>query len=256
MMFSLWGEQSTPAIQGLHTCWGVGFAIGPLILRPYLGPDRNATSTVLTGSNAAIVSSSLLTVSNATRESRITLISQQTVYNLTMDNLMNGQSRVVSNYTHLAESLQESHIEIPYMIISIIVFVAAICAFISYCIKIPEEVKFHLKPAESIKQMFKCSEDDGKRPSMSTISLLTFFCMYYFWNCGKEATFNTWLFKYAVDSDLDISKKEAALLDSAAQFSFLGGRILATLVAMKVPVQPALFTEVSPGWGYWLLYWS
>ena len=32
----------------------------------------------------------------------------------------------------------------------------------------------------------------------------------------------------------------------------LGWRILATLVAMKVPVQPAIFTEVSPGWGSWL----
>ena len=35
----MWGQQTAP-ILGLHTCWSLGWAIGPFVIRPFLGPDR------------------------------------------------------------------------------------------------------------------------------------------------------------------------------------------------------------------------
>ncbi len=54
----------------------------------------------------------------------------------------------------------------------------------------------------------------------------------------------TWLFSYAVDSELNFSKAEAAMLDSAAKFSYFFGHLFTTFLAVRAPIQPMLFTEV------------
>ena len=139
---------------------------------------------------------------------------------------------------------RESRIEIAYFIISGISGVISIFAFISYRMGTPAGVEVHLKPKESIRQVYSCDACPGKERRF-TVLILIFFGIYYFWSSAKDGTFFGWLFKYAVDCDLAFTKQEAALLDGAAKFSFVAGRLVASLVATKLPIQPMLFTMVS-----------
>ena len=203
MTFSTWGEGSNSPVQGLHAAWGLGFAFGPLVIRPFLGPDRDDNN-----------------------------------YNNT------NFTTTMSPFNTTSEPEQESRIEIAYLFTAAIVIVLAIISFVLYAVGLPNGVTLHLKAKSTFKSVFSIDglTTDGNRAF--AIQILVLFALFYFGNAGREGVFNTWLFNYAITSELKFSKQEAALLDAASKFSFLGGRVLAALLAIKIPIQPMLITEV------------
>jgi hypothetical protein len=208
MLFSIWGEKSNPAIQGLHTCWAVGLAIGPLVIRPFLGPDlASITLTNTTSAEPPIQKDTAIDISSKLNPA-------------------------------------ESHIEIAYAIIAALTFLSAVGACMSHCFGAPKGLVLHTKHVKSIKELLPCRSQPVQKSGFTTFIQISF-CLFYFWNIGIGNAVGTWLFTFAVKGGLDFSKQDAALLDSAAKSSYLCGRILATLFSLKMSVQTMLFTEVS-----------
>ena len=208
MMFSSWGEAANSPVQGLHSAWGVGFAFGPLIIMPFLGPDPD--DEVQSNWTATTIASPLPSAFNS---------------------------------TVLPPDVQESRIEIAYAITAVMALIMGIMSFVMYHIGVPNGVTLHLKAKDSFSEVFSL-KSIARGDRTFAIKMLVLFALFYFANAGREGVFSTWLFNYAIESELDFTKQEAALLDAAAKFAFLGGRVVATLLAIKVAIQPMLFTEV------------
>jgi hypothetical protein len=123
-------------------------------------------------------------------------------------------------------------------------FSLAVVSFVLQAVGVPKGVQLHLKEKESFKSVFSVGTLAGGDVCFASIMLL-FIAFFYFGNAGRENVFNTWLFNYAISSELDFSKQEAALLDFAAKFSLLGGRVISAVIAVKVPIQMSLMVEVG-----------
>ena len=204
MVFNIWGEKSNAPVQGLHAAWGLGHAFGPLLIRPFLGPDRQDETM---------------------NESDIT------------GNFSNGS---LSNGT----SIKESRIEIAYLISALVFLLLAVAAFIFQWYGVPRGVILHIKQKESFRSVFSVRKLAGGDRTFG-FQMLILFGIFFFGNSGREDILIQWLFSYAIYSELDFSKQEAALLDAAAKFCFMAGRMLAAVLALKIPIQPMLFVEVS-----------
>ena len=206
LILSIWGEDANSPMQGLHAAWGLGFAFGPLIIRPFLGPDREDDVS-----------------------SNVTTMSPTHGYNVTI----------------MTPEVQESRIQIAYSIVALLSLVAGAVVFLfKYCVQLPNGMQLHLKPKQSMAKVFSLDTIAGGNKRYA-ITMLILFGLLYFSNAGREGIFVGWLFSYAVESEeLDFSKQEAALLDAAAKFSYFVGRLIATFIALKVPIQPMIFTEV------------
>ena len=137
----------------------------------------------------------------------------------------------------------ESKIEVAFVIVgSLALFVSMLIAM-SHLFGPPDGYHKTSQQTDGIKEKLKqdcCVSSDR----LFNIFILTFFCFFYFWCAGLENTFVTWLFNYAVKSNLTFNKQDAAMLDFSSKFSFLIGRILATGIAVKLPVQIMIFGEV------------
>ena len=202
----MWGEKATAPVQSLHAAWSFGFAFGPLLIRPFLGPDIEDDIAVTTG----------------------------TVLPFTT---------LEYNVTQLEPEIEESRIEIAYSIVAVITIIMGVVALTLYIIGVPVDMPKHLKERQSLSQVLSLKEMGTNKSFV--IQMLVHVMIYYFFNWGREGTMSTWLFTYAVESDLKFTKQDAALLDSAVKFAFLFGRIIASVAALKVPIQLMVFTEVS-----------
>ena len=191
MLFGLWGENVNGPLHALHLLWGVGATIGPFVVRPFLGEDRNQTDI---GSE---------------------------------------------NYT----CIDTSEIQYPFIIGSCIMYSLGAVALGFYFMGPPAGMRLHARPIKSIKQVFDVSTIGGGDMRFG-ITMLVLFAFFYFGNAGREHVFSTWLFTYAVESDLGFDKQEAALLDAANKGSFMLGRLISTPLTHFLPIQPILFVEV------------
>ena len=205
ILLNLWGQKTAP-IQGVHMCWSLGWAIGPFIIRPFLGPD-------------------LIHFTSANNETN----KLPSVNASTLDDadLFTGESRI----------------EIAYMIASVLVFTSCVGCFISYVKGLPKGLVLHMKPVESFKSMLTCRKRTDPDYKFA-VFILVCFCLYYFLNACEDNFIGMWLVTYAIEGDLHFTKKQAALLDGASKFSHLVGRICASLIAIKVKVQIMIFIVV------------
>ena len=155
-MFNIWGEKSSSPLIAVHGAWGCGFAIGPFIIRPYLGPDRTEASP----------SSNWTTM--------VPLLSNST-------------------------AMEGSRIEIAYFIVSTITM-CVVAAFIIFyfCIHVPHGVKLHMKKKTSLLEVFSLATISSEKRTYAVLMLILF-TLTYFANAGREVTFRTWLFSYAVE---------------------------------------------------------
>ena len=223
-----WGESNNSPLTGLHAMWALGFTLGPLVMRPFFAKQTN-TSIFL----SSFVNSNVSLDQNNQTEHWMNNTKSQTSSILTTQQL-NGTTDI------LVEG--RSEIEVAFVIVAIIALFVAMFIFASYMLGSPNGYKPTYTRKGNIKDLFKEQCCGGNQ--YFTVFIMTFFCFFYFFNTGRENTFSTWLFNYAVKSDLQLSKQEAALLDFSAKFSFLMGRVLATLIAIKIHVKVMLFCEV------------
>ena len=163
--FSTWGEKANSPVQGLHAAFGLGFAIGPLIIRPFLGPDRTDD-----------------------------------------DILYNASTEIMTTNLMTAEPEKESRIHVAYIFIACVTLTLAIVSFVLYAIGVPKGVILHLKAKRSFKSVFSVKNvADGDL--RFAVVMLVLFALFYFGNAGREGVLNTWLFNYAIESELDFTKQ-------------------------------------------------
>ena len=143
------------------------------------------------------------------------------------------------NYT----CIDDSEIQNPFIISSCIMFTLAVIAIAFYIIGPPKGMTIHARPIKSVKQIFDFSTIGGGDMRFG-ITILVLFASFYFGNAGREHVFSTWLFTYAIESELPFTKQEATLLDAANKGSFMLGRLISTPISHFAPIQPMLFVEI------------
>ena len=228
--------------------FGLGITLGPLVMRPFLSSIPIKTELNLTQesslwkglsqyneSSGIQVQSAWASLQNATSQN---LLSTNNTNNPNTSSYFNSP---FNSSTHATTVINGSRIEIGFCIVAFLSFVASVLVFTSYCVGPPTGFKFSVSTKENVRTTFQ-RECCGNQRSF-TISMMLFFWLFYVWSAGRENILHVWLFDYAVDSDLNFSQ-DAALLDFAAKFAFLLGRLVATAVAVKVSVQVMIFCEV------------
>lgn len=207
MCLQLWQEKANTPIHALHFGFGLGSVISPQVTRPFLS----------------------LTVRNET------LMNPNSTEGVTYG--LNSTSTVV---------LRPSRIEIPYFIIGGVVFIMGL-TFVAfqfvYTSGRPERPNADKEQTETALSHVKSTFFSRSAKPLEIIILVQVFFFYFFLYGGTNPV-DTFLFTFAVESDLGFTKDEAAYLDSAYWASFTVGRFLSAVVAHWVSVNYMIIFEV------------
>ena len=139
---------------------------------------------------------------------------------------------------------EESRIEIPYTIISILTFLAGCVFIVFYVMPTPKGLKLFNLPKSSWKDVCSPGTCAGGHATFAVL-FITVLTIFYFLIVSKDIAVSTYIFSYAVEGDLGFTTDEAALLDFASKACFVAGRAVAIPVARVMAVQPMLFCEVG-----------
>ena len=240
--------------------YGVGITLGPLVMRPFLSslPIKSSLnpaqeSSLWTGLSQYNKSSGTQ-IKSARESQQNTALKNKTLQTDAARNMLfainNTNNPSASSYFNSSFNsstpstivTNDSRIEIAFCIVASLSFIVSVLVLTSYCVGPPTGFEFSVSTKENVRTTFQ-RECCGNQRSF-TISMMLFFWLFYVWSAGRVNILHVWLFNYAVDSDLSFSQQDAALLDFAAKFAFLLGRLVATAVAVKVSVQVMLFCEV------------
>ena len=132
---------------------------------------------------------------------------------------------------------------IPYGITGACAFVPAIIFLIFYCIPYPTFMRRRLTP-KTLVQIISPASCSGGQTSLGVFTIVSIFLIYV-GLVGKDVSLNTFLFTIAVeDKHVQMSKSNAAYLNTAFYGSYAFGRLVASLLSKWVPIQPLLFAEV------------
>ncbi|XP_064600759.1 sodium-dependent glucose transporter 1C-like [Liolophura sinensis] len=207
MCLQLWQEKANTPIHALHFGFGLGSVISPQVTRPFL---------------SLIVRNGTLMNPNSTELE---------------DHGLNSTSMVV---------LRPSRIEIPYFIVGGVVFLMGM-AFVAfqfvYTSGRPGSPDVDNEDAQTTLSDVKSIFFSRSAKRLDVIILTQVFFFYFFLYGGTNPV-DTFLFTYAVESDLGFTKDEAAYLDSAYWASFTVGRFISAVVAHWVSVNYMIFFEV------------
>ncbi|XP_064601001.1 sodium-dependent glucose transporter 1B-like [Liolophura sinensis] len=211
MLVLMWKEKAALPVHFLHFGYGVGALISPLIARPFL--SRHATINITrswTNLSADNDSVSLDSTNNAT------VIQKDIV-------------------------VKESLIEIPYAIVSAFIFFIGL-VYVGF---------FLFKPFRRLTAMLgscsyskPCDAPFLKDRPKTAVSILVLFFFYYMMVNAIDRALGSFLFTYAVESDIGFSKGEAAYLNTAYFACYGGGRAIMGLSALKFSVKFIMFSEV------------
>lgn len=209
MLVLMWKEKAALPVHFLHFGYGVGALISPLIARPFL--SRHATLNITHGWN-----------------------------NLSADN-DSMISESTTNATVKDIVVKESLIEIPYAIVSAFIFFIGL-VYVGF---------FLFKPFRRLTAMLgsssysrPCDAPFLKDRPITAVPILVLFFFYYMMVNAIDRALGSFLFTYAVESDIGFSKGEAAYLNTAYFACYAGGRAIMGLIAWKFPVKFIMFSEV------------
>ena len=155
----------------------------------------------------------------------------------------NNVTTIATNYNTNNDGLD---FEIPYLIIGSMCVVVGVIALVMYIRKPPQGNEEHLKPKQSIKEIF-APLSFKTESGCFTIQMLILCALLLFAIVGREYTFNTWIFTYAYESDLEFTKQEAALLTSANKICFTLGMVFSATASKFITPPPILFTTAIAG---------
>lgn len=249
-VLEIWAKDSGPFMQALHFTYGIGSFVAPLICEPFLsseavhgshGPPQHGPS-----------SSSSLLPSSSTQSSILT------------DNAdLNNSATLMINDTKLMDLL--SHMDpvdqidyliyIPYSIAGGVTIFSALIVLLLYYIK-KYEPPVKAKPEIDLTKTSGNILENGlesitprkrtlwdRRPPCLTIWLVAMGSLFLTFFVGMEQMHLQFLPTFAVNTDLNISPSTAAMMSSAAAFSFTIGRCLSIPLAIKLKPQTILYTN-------------
>ena len=235
----LWADLAAGPLMFLHSGYGVGAAISPFLVTPFL--SRNKTVTDNSSSSVAEISSQNYTpyLLNPAMDEYI-MSSNHSV------NLVPGNTSV--NGSSPKYVLTPTRIQIPYMIIGVVCFVIALSYLIFQVVKTPRLFRNDLTRSDSkdrtVKKLISPEScTGGNRAFGVQILLLTFF--FYLVLISVERAYGKFLYPYARNSKLKFNRSDAALLTGVYWISFTVSRMVAFIVAKWLPVHIMMFIEIT-----------
>ena len=139
---------------------------------------------------------------------------------------------------------QTNAFEIPYLIIGSVLLLTGVVALCIYICTLTNRVVASDNPVEKVND---ASTETTDTDHCFFIQMLVLVCLLVFAFGGREYAVSTWMFTYAIESDLGFTKSEAALLTSANRASYTAGHILSTVASKCIGPPPIIFTAAGIG---------
>ena len=204
-MLRMWGVQAAVPVHALHTAFGIGALIAPLIARPFLGVIPDDDNSV------------------------------DDTYNTSLPANM-------SNTT--PNDMTPAAIQYPYSVIAAFtLLMAALFVLLYWFAPIRQEAP-HKKSQMSAKDAFNPSSWLGGDKRLGYVILIFSFLMFML-PTGMQYAYGKFLFSISVTGRLKLSPADATLLESWFWATFTAGRLLVTLAAARVSQNILILVEMS-----------
>ena len=190
--------------------WPIGQVLGPLIAIPFVSTS-DGDDDIENGTTLTTIAFSTLNCSADVQQCADT---QQEPSSYALDDRFRD----------------DSQIQVAYWIVAVYLLLMA-SLFVIMEVKKTDDIKTHVnKPSSSWREMFKPSHwsaGDGKFGMVMFLLLAVFFIFHV----GCQIGIMIYITQYAVDSDLEFSEQEGALLNSMLNLSGTLARLLAIFLA-------------------------
>lgn len=204
-LLEIWQESANPFMQGLHSCFGIGFALGPLYEEPFLSPDRNETAT--TGNETGTIPSNETSPGN--QETRIYIpYSITTVFLLLVCVMM----LVI-------------HFKIPY--------------------KDPKRTVNSKKESDNNNLMCEEEDADPIAERKYYLQMITLGSLLLCFYTGLELSTLNFLPEFAHVVGVRMTKSRAAFLASVTSSAYAVNRVISILVATKLKAKTMLYISFA-----------
>ena len=207
----MWAEKSGPPFHAIHMGYPIGSTLAPLIAMPFLGPDDPDETTTTAPTQ-------IWTEVTSTNDWNITGTANETE--------------------------KVSRIEIPYAIVGGTTTLMGLVFVILFLVGPPMGFIYHGTPKSSMLEVFSPASCQAMGTAKDTCILLFLVCTFYVFVSTKDGTIAGFIFAYAVESELNFTKHEAAIFDTVFRSMEIVGRVIAVLGSHWFPIQPMIFVEV------------
>ena len=193
MTMHLWGEATASPMNAVHFGFGLGAILAPQLAMPFLSSDTKAADSDIT-----------------------------TILNGTSTNQSKTLAAVYLNTTEPTPREEtDARLVYPYTIIALIGIIFTVMMAVFYVVGPPSGFPAR-KPVKS-KVLFSPSSCAGGRLLYGLMLFILLF-VYFIQAVGGERAYGKFLFTYAVDGQLNFTKRSAAILNSLFWACFVCGR--------------------------------
>ena len=220
MVMHMWGIKAAAPMHSLHFGFGLGALLAPQIARPFLSPDDNATDT-----QATYMLPGLSWPVHSMHSGYYT---------------MNTYANDSNDSPETNED--ESRIEIPYSIVATFVLIFSFVVLAFYIKGVPKGFPMRQNHTRFRDMISPGSCTDGHK--LFGVGLLTCLFFYFTQAVGGERAYGKFLFSFAIESDVQMSKDEASVLQSLFWLSFTTGRLLGIPLAKWIPIDAIIVANI------------
>lgn len=215
-MAFLWADKAAGPYNFLHSGFGWGAAFGPLLSQPFLSEDEI---------------------------SYICSVGDNVTYHVIRQNhTTNDSLGTDKNCSFTSQLPRPSRIEYPYMVVALLCFLVALLFMMFFLKKAPQRfVPIEEKSVKSVFNPGRCVSGD----TIFGITLLIFIFLFYMSVVGGERAYGKFIFSYAIEGDLKLTKSQATWLNAVYWISFTLARFLAFVAAKWIPIHILLLIETS-----------
>ena len=208
-MMHLWGEDAASPMHSLHFGFGFGALLAPQIARPFLSPDDTSNDT--------------------------------DTYNWMPQVTDNGASGPLID-TQAGDSEDLSRIEIPYSIVGTYILVFAIVVLVLYFMGPPKGFPIRVNNTKFRDMISPGSCTNGHKLYGTALLICLFF--YFIQAVGGDRVYGKFLFSFAIESEVGLSKDEATVLQSTFWLSFTTGRLLGIPLTKWLPLNAVIVGDI------------
>ncbi|XP_071956892.1 sodium-dependent glucose transporter 1A-like [Antedon mediterranea] len=256
----IWERRSPPYMQALHFIFAVGASTAPLIAKPFisvfavvtptLGNVYNMTNTSFSGEKTT--QSMQLTLTNVT-EYILSLCSENEICNFTTSTIAiegteNYTIENTASSTTMIPAIDFGEVEelgnifIAYAIIATVTFLGSL-TFFYFCFTGSFECKLRCRNSVNHAPLAEDAVIEHT-DKWFRIQMLSILFVFYFLYVGGEVAFGSYIYSYAINCDLKLSKDQASLLNSLFWGSFAVFRGFAIFLAYVFTPLQMLMADV------------
>lgn len=275
----LWVERSAGPFNFMHSGFGLGGMIGALISGPFMSSFHSSTETMndTTASSDPLLIDGTLRFStqyNTTPTFQFTTtpalqfhttspfqlnitssdqfdtsfpfqfnISSPLLQSKTKSpfQVVSDSSSFQSNIASLSSTQFRSQIEIPYGIVGVLCCVMSLAFLAFFLLRLPDQFAAKEVPWREIINPRTCAQGQ----TIFGIQMLALLFLYYMFVVGGERAFGKFVFSFAIESRLHLTKEQASWLTVAYWICYTVARLLTFFASRWIPIHILLFVETS-----------